>query len=81
MRKYTHLSSEERTFIAHDHNQDMPISQMARALGRSKASIFRELKRNRNQGGYTTPTRPGVGIYKDVSVLACWIRTLIYKDM
>jgi len=46
MKHYTHISSEERDIIAHMHSQKKTISDIARALGRNKGSISRELKRN-----------------------------------
>jgi len=45
---YKHLSSEERDKIAYLRAQDKSISDIAEIIGRNKATISRELKRNRS---------------------------------
>jgi len=45
---YKHLSSEERDKIAYLRAQDKSISDIAEIIGRNKATISREIKRNRS---------------------------------
>jgi IS30 family transposase len=56
MKRYTHLSCEERTIIAHYDNLGLPLSCLAKKIGRSKSTLSRELKRNRNKTGYNPDT-------------------------
>ena len=56
MRKYTHLSLEERTLICHYHDNGRSIRQIGDCLWRSASSISRELRRNRNRLGYKAST-------------------------
>ena len=44
---YIHLTIEERTSIAHLHNQGVSLRQIAKAIGRNTSTIKRELDRNR----------------------------------
>lgn len=46
-RSYVHLSLEDRRRIAHWHDAKMPVLEIAEHLGRHRATIHRELKRNR----------------------------------
>ena len=43
---YIHLTIEERTSIAHLHNQGVSLRQIAKAIGRNVSTIKRELERN-----------------------------------
>ena len=43
---YIHLTIEERTSIAHLHNQGVSLRQIAKAIGRNVSTIKRELDRN-----------------------------------
>ena len=43
---YIHLTIEERTSIAHLHNQGVFLRQIAKAIGRNVSTIKRELDRN-----------------------------------
>ena len=53
MRKYTHISSEEREKLYLGLAQGVALAEIARQLGRSKATIYREIKRNKKAGvGY-----------------------------
>jgi IS30 family transposase len=45
-KNYVHLSQEERELIAQMHGEGEGLSEIARALGRNKGTISRELKRN-----------------------------------
>ena len=56
MRRYTHLSYEERAMIAHYLNNGQSLRWISRMLGRSPATIHREVRRNANKGGYVAPT-------------------------
>lgn len=56
MKKYTHLSQEERTLISHYHDNGRSIGEIARHLGRSKSTISREFLRNSNKSGYAPKT-------------------------
>lgn len=56
MRKYTHLSQEERILIGHYQEKGMSGSQIGRLLGRHKTTVSRELKRNSNQVSYNPQT-------------------------
>ena len=56
MKRYTHLSLEERTLISHYHDNGSSIRQISHRLGRSASSISRELRRNRNRSGYKAST-------------------------
>lgn len=46
-RSYVHLSIEDRRKIARWHDARMPVLEIAQRLGRHRATIHRELKRNR----------------------------------
>lgn len=46
-RSYAHLSLEDRRKIARWHDAKMPVLEIAARLGRHRATIHRELKRNR----------------------------------
>jgi len=46
-RSYVHLSLEDRRKIARWHDARMPVLEIAARLGRHRATIHRELKRNR----------------------------------
>jgi IS30 family transposase len=46
-RSYVHLSLEDRRKIARWHDAKMPVLEIAERLGRHRATIHRELKRNR----------------------------------
>lgn len=50
MRKYTHLSAEERAVIMIEHRKGSGIRAIARLLGRSASTVSRELERNRDAG-------------------------------
>lgn len=52
MRRYKHLSYEERTLICHYASKGYGISWISQLLNRSKSTISTELKRNKNQTGY-----------------------------
>lgn len=54
---YTHLSIEERTMIQTQLGMGFKPAQIARELGRSPATLSRELKRN----GWIRPGKRGVG--------------------
>jgi len=56
MKKYTHISYEERVLISRYQEEGRTIGQMARYLGRSKSTISRELARNSNLSGYIPKT-------------------------
>ena len=56
MKRYTHLSLEERPLISHYHDNGRSIRQISHRLGRSASSISRELRRNRNRSGYKAST-------------------------
>jgi len=47
-----HLTVEERDLLAQRHQQGASQLEIAHALGRSRATICRELKRNRTNGAY-----------------------------
>jgi IS30 family transposase len=53
MREYKHISSEERSKLYLGLAQGIALAEIARQLGRSKATIYREIKRNKTSGvGY-----------------------------
>lgn len=56
MKRYTHLSLEERTLISHYHDKGISMVQIAKNLGRDKSCISRELSRNRNEKEYKPQT-------------------------
>lgn len=56
MAVYKHLSSEERTLIAHYKEQGVSVSEIARRVKRHKATISRELRRNTNKSSYRPDT-------------------------
>ena len=45
-KKYTHLTEKERELLAHYIYKGYAIRKIARMLGRSPATISREIKRN-----------------------------------
>jgi IS30 family transposase len=52
MKKYTQLSQDERYEIYATLKSKSSIASLARELGRSRSTIYRELKRNTGQRGY-----------------------------
>ena len=52
MKKYTQLSQDERYEIYATLKSKSSIATLARELGRSRSTIYRELKRNTGQRGY-----------------------------
>ena len=56
MKKYTHLSQEERTLIAHYHDNGQSPSAISRLICRPLSTVSRELKRNSNKSGYNPET-------------------------
>lgn len=55
MRKYQQLSYEERVKIAELWQAKTQVSQIAKALGRAKSTISRELRRNGTKTGHYWP--------------------------
>lgn len=51
-KKYKHLSYEERNLIFQYHHEGVSIGEISRQLGRNKSTIFRELRRNSDEGDY-----------------------------
>lgn len=49
---YTHLSIEERHYIELSLKNEMALTEIARALGRSQSTISREVARNTGHQGY-----------------------------
>lgn len=56
MKRYTHLSLEERTLISHYYNDGKSIRHIAHFVGRSPSSIWREIARNSNKTSYNPQT-------------------------
>jgi len=56
MKKYTHLTQEERTLISHYHDNGISIGEIGRKLSRNKSTISRELRRNSNKDCYKPDT-------------------------
>ena len=56
MKRYTHLNSEERILIGHYVSRGVSLSEIARLLGRHKATLSREMKRNSNKASYNPRT-------------------------
>jgi len=56
MKKYTHLSREERTLIAHYHDNGQSVKSISSLIGRPLSTITRELERNSNKSGYNAET-------------------------
>ncbi len=56
MRHYNHLSFEEREAIARLRADGLSQGAIARVLGRSRVTIWRELRRNANTSGSYHPT-------------------------
>ena len=52
MKQYTHLNQTERTIIANMNASGHTLNVIAQAIGRSKSTISRELRRNRSLRGY-----------------------------
>ncbi|MHA6851823.1 helix-turn-helix domain-containing protein, partial [Ralstonia pseudosolanacearum] len=48
MKKYKHLSAEERAVIMIEHRKGSSVRGIARLLGRNASTISRELVRNGN---------------------------------
>jgi len=51
MKPYTHFTTEERICLEELLNFGKSISEIAETLGRDRSTIYREIKRNRNQQG------------------------------
>lgn len=56
MRHYTHLTREERDRIHAMHVQRKGVCEIARAIGRDKATVSRELRRNGRSNHYGSAT-------------------------
>ena len=56
MRHYTHLNLEERTMISLCYNKGLSLGEISKAVGRSKSTLSRELRRNRNKQEYVAAT-------------------------
>jgi len=56
MKRYTHLNHEERVLIEHYQSLGLSLSCLAKKIGRSKSTLSREFKRNRNKTGYNPST-------------------------
>ncbi len=56
MKAYNHLSFEEREVIARLRADGLSQDKIAQALGRSRSTIWRELRRNANKSGSYHPT-------------------------
>ncbi len=56
---YTHLTSEERYTFSTMRKQGQPLSSIAKALGRHRSTLYRELKRNccLNTDGHYRPSK------------------------
>lgn len=52
MRRYRHLSAEERDRIAEMHARHEGVSAIAAAIGRNKSTVSREIARNGRNGRY-----------------------------
>lgn len=52
MRRYRHLSAEERDGIAEMHARHEGVSAIAAAIGRNKSTVSREIARNGRNGRY-----------------------------
>lgn len=52
MKKYTHLSHEERTLISTYYDRGVSIGEIGRRLDRNKSTILRELRRNSEKDQY-----------------------------
>jgi IS30 family transposase len=50
---YTHFTTQERIFLELYLDQGLSKTEIARKLGRSRSSIYREIKRNSEQGCYS----------------------------
>ena len=56
MKKYTHLTSEERVLISHYHDNGISIRRIGQLVGRPASTISRELSRNSNKVDYNPKT-------------------------
>lgn len=52
MRRYRHLSAEERDRIAEMHARHEEVSAIAAAIGRNKSTVSRQIARNGWNGRY-----------------------------
>lgn len=52
MKKYTHLTHDERTLISHYYIKGISIGEIGRRLKRHKSTILRELRRNSEEDKY-----------------------------
>ena len=68
MKKYTQLSQDERYEIYAALKSKSSISTLARELGRSRSTIYREIKRNTGQRGWLDVPSPE------------WVYQYIYQD-
>ncbi len=59
MKRYTHLSEEERTLIGHYYDNGLSIGAIGRTLGSDKSTISREIRRNKNKFDYNPQTAKG----------------------
>ena len=52
MEPYVHLSADERMLIYQWQREGLPQAEIARRLGRNRATVSRELRRNAIPAGY-----------------------------
>jgi len=52
MKTYKHLTIDERSVIAFYHSEGFKVPEIAQMIGRNRATIYRELKRNSDYMGY-----------------------------
>ncbi len=52
MKRYTHLTHEERYYIYTAMQSGKSVLKIAQEIGRSKSTIYRELHRNKGKKGY-----------------------------
>lgn len=52
MRTFNHLTQEERYHIYIEHKKKVSLGDIAKAMGRSKSTISRELRRHKGNCGY-----------------------------
>ncbi|WP_269766311.1 helix-turn-helix domain-containing protein [Burkholderia ubonensis] len=57
MKKYRHLSAEDRAAIMLEHQRGASLREIARRLGRRASTVSRELSRNRNTARPCDDTR------------------------
>jgi transposase, IS30 family len=81
MQKYKQITQEERVLISFLHKQNKSQGFIAKAIGKDKSSISRELKRNSSQGEYRSYNAQPAQKRRDERRLNSDRKSILTEDM